>query len=111
MLEIVLAEAGFAFTTAGSGEDAISILEAERASFAALITDVNLSGKVTGWEVATRARELNEELPVVYITGGPAVHDWPSKGVPKSVLLPKPFANAQLVTAVSELITASKSPI
>jgi hypothetical protein len=30
--------------------------------------------------------------------------DWASKGVPNSVLLTKPFAPAQLVTAISNLL-------
>jgi hypothetical protein len=51
------------------------------------------------------AREINDKLPVIYITGDSG-HDWGSKGVPNSQLLPKPFAMAQVVTAVSHLINA-----
>ncbi len=40
---------------------------------------------------------------VLYITGAHADR-WPSHGVPNSVLLTKPFAPAQLVTAVSQLL-------
>jgi hypothetical protein len=32
--------------------------------------------------------------------------EWASKGVPDSVLLNKPFAPAQIVTAVSQLLNA-----
>jgi hypothetical protein len=39
-------------------------------------------------------------LPVVYITGA-AAENWAVQGVPNSILLAKPFAPAQLVTAVS----------
>jgi len=35
---------------------------------------------------------------------------WPSQGVPKSILLQKPFAPAQLVTAVSNLLNAGGTP-
>jgi hypothetical protein len=38
-------------------------------------------------------------MPVVYMTGTQG-EDWASKGVPNSVLLAKPFAPAQLVTAI-----------
>jgi hypothetical protein len=35
---------------------------------------------------------------------GAAADDWASEGVPNSILLKKPFAPAQLVTAVSQLL-------
>jgi hypothetical protein len=45
---------------------------------------------------------------VVYITGDSA-HEWTVHGVPNSVLVTKPFAAAQVVTAVSQLLTAGSS--
>ena len=38
---------------------------------------------------------------------GASAHDWGSKGVPNSQLTPKPFAIAQVVTAVAQLINAA----
>jgi hypothetical protein len=35
---------------------------------------------------------------------GQHAEDWSSKGVPNSIMLTKPFAPAQLVTAVSQLL-------
>jgi hypothetical protein len=35
---------------------------------------------------------------------GASADDWASKGVPNSIMLSKPFAPAQLVTAVSNLL-------
>jgi hypothetical protein len=61
----------------------------------------------TGWDVARRARELNEDLPIVYMTGGNG-HEWASQGVPNSILIAKPFAPAQIVTAVSHLLNISE---
>ncbi len=58
---------------------------------------------MNGWEVARRLREVDPEFPVVYMTGA-AADQWASQGVPKSILLQKPFAPAQLVTAVSQLL-------
>jgi hypothetical protein len=37
---------------------------------------------------------------------GLATDEWSSRGVPNSILLQKPFAPAQLVTAVSQLLNA-----
>jgi DNA-binding response OmpR family regulator len=68
-----------------------------------LVTDIGLRGKIDGWEVARQAREIDPQFPVVYMSGKSA-EDWGSKGVPNSIMLSKPFAPAQLVTAVSNLL-------
>ena len=76
----------------------------------ALITDINLGrDKITGWEVAKHAREKEANLPIVYMTGHSA-DEWTAKGVPNSVLITKPFAPAQILTAVSHLLNAVKLP-
>jgi hypothetical protein len=54
------------------------------------------------------AREINPSFPVVYMSGDSA-EDWASQGVPNSIMLSKPFAPAQLVTAVSQLLNAGTS--
>ena len=98
-----LLESGFAVVTASSGEEAVAMLNAQsgEGDYRALITDVNLGrGKLSGWDVARRAREIDDHLPVIYMTGDSA-HDWGSKGVPNSILVTKPFASMQIVTAVS----------
>jgi DNA-binding NtrC family response regulator len=72
-------------------------------SYSALVTDVSLRDEMRGWQVATLAREINPALPVVYMTAASAA-EWAAHGVPNSILLQKPFAPAQLVTAVSQLL-------
>ena len=104
LLEDSLAEGGYSVRAAATGEEAIALLDEIGADLQALITDVDLApGKLTGWDVARHAREISPELPVIYMTGASG-HDWASKGVPKSMLLNKPFVPAQVVTAVSQLI-------
>ena len=104
LLGCVLEDAGFQVATAANGEEAIVKLEAQAPVFRSLLTDVNLRpGKLTGWDVARRARELNPDLAVVYMTGDSA-DEWRAKGVPNSVLVTKPFAPAQVVTALSQLL-------
>jgi DNA-binding response OmpR family regulator len=58
--------------------------------------------------VGRRTRELVHDMPIIYISGDSA-QDWSSKGVPNSVMLAKPFAAAQLITAVSTLINNTDS--
>ena len=106
-LRDALEDGGYEVATASDGGEAVAMLEAEASDARVLLTDVNLSpGKLTGWHVAKRARELKPDVPVVYITGGSG-QEWPSKGVPNSVLLQKPFAPAQAVTAVSQLLNVA----
>jgi DNA-binding LytR/AlgR family response regulator len=73
------------------------------------MTDVDLGSKVTGWVVAKRARELDADVPIIYMTGGSA-HDWAANGVPNSLLINKSFAPAQIVTAISQLLNAASPP-
>jgi DNA-binding response OmpR family regulator len=98
-----LQDGGFEAEVSSSGEAAIGLMEANSGKYRALLTDVNLAGALTGWDVARRGRELTPDLPVVYMTGAEA-SEWTSQGVPNSVLLQKPFAPAQVVTAISQLL-------
>lgn len=43
---------------------------------------------------------------IIYMTGTHG-EEWASKGVPNSLLLAKPFAPAQIVTAISQLLNAT----
>jgi DNA-binding response OmpR family regulator len=105
-LEEALRDGGFEPAIAGSGEEAVTLLKAFRSKYAALITDIKLLGRLDGWHVARAAREVDPAFPVVYITGA-SPQEWPMWGVPNSVLLTKPFAPGQLVSAISRLIGES----
>lgn len=107
VVEDSLSEGGFEAVTASSGEDAIALLDAAEGKYRALVTDINLGPEeLDGWEVARHAREIDPNFPVVYMSGIEA-DQWASKGVPNSIMLAKPFAPAQLVIAVSQLLNAT----
>jgi DNA-binding NtrC family response regulator len=106
LVEEALTEGGFDAAIAASGEEAASQLQASNGKYRALVTDIDLPGTIDGWEVAKQARELDPEFPIIYMTGAGA-DQWASHGVPNSILLTKPFAPAQLVTAVSQLLNSS----
>ena len=86
--------------------EAMTILETRVAGLSGLVTDVRFPSGPDGWEIARHARELKADLPVVYTTGDSAP-DWPAKGVPSSVVVQKPYAAAQLLTAISTLMTSA----
>lgn len=99
----VLEDGGFEVIDATNGADALRILDSDIERIVGLVTDVRLGAGASGWDVARHARELKPSLPVVYMTAESG-EDWAAQGVPKSVLVQKPYAPAQLLTAISTLL-------
>lgn len=106
----VVNDGGFEPATARTGEEAITLLKGRQTHYCALVTDINLLGRLNGWEVARAAREIDPNFPVVYMTGA-AADEWAVQGVPNSILLRKPFAPAQIVTAISQLLNVGSTPV
>jgi len=103
MVEDALKDGGYEPAIAGSGEEALTLLKAFRTKYGALVTDIRLLGRLDGWRVARGAREIDPSFPVLYITGGGG-DEWPTRGVPDSVLLNKPFSPDELVAAIAKLL-------
>jgi DNA-binding response OmpR family regulator len=111
VVEDSLIDGGFEIVIASSGENAVELLDAFEGKYRALVTDINLGReRIDGWDVARHAREIDPNFPIVYMSGKDA-DDWASKGVPNSIMLAKPFAPAQLVTAVSQLLNTASPPV
>jgi DNA-binding response OmpR family regulator len=101
---VSLEDAGFEVVMAENATAAFAALETQRMQgIGAVITDINLGSGPDGWAVARYARQVNRRMPVLYVTGARA-NDWPSKGVPGSRLIGKPFSPVQIVTAVLSLL-------
>ena len=82
LLKVALEEGGFASHITSSGEEAITLLNAN--TYRILIIDIGFgSDRIKGWSVARRARAFNPDLPVIYITGG-GTDEWSVHGVPRS---------------------------
>lgn len=104
-----LTEGGYQPAIVASAHEAVTLLQNRQANYRALVIDIDWSDRTNGWEAARKARKIAPELPVLYMTAG-AGNEWPSEGVPSSVLLQKPFAPAQLVTAVSQFLITNSTP-
>ncbi len=98
-----LLEAGFRVVATTSGRQALELLNAAESIFQGVVTDIRFREPPDGWDVARVAREIDPEIPVVYVSGH-GTPDWASKGVPNSIMLEKPFAMAQLVAAMSQML-------
>ena len=109
LVEHALVDGGFEAEVAASGEEAVTLLQGTNGKYRELVTDINLAGTLDGWEVARCARAIDPNFPIVYMSGGSA-DKWPIHGVPNSLLLAKPFAPAQLIAAISNLLNATPIP-
>lgn len=107
--EDALTDGGFGSAVVSSAEEALNLFKGRIGDYVALLTDINLKGGMSGWQLAREVREVAPSFPVVYMTGSDAEH-WTSRGVPNSILLAKPFAPAQLVTALSNLLNTGSPP-
>lgn len=107
-LRQALEAAGFRVLLHQNGEKAASAFDENAGEIGGLIADVKLGGNVSGWDVARHAREVNADLPVIYMTTL-HVEDWAAQGVPKSLLVQKPFVPAQIITGIATLLNASST--
>lgn len=107
MVEEALSDGGFASTLTASGEEAITLLQAGRR--------IQIPGGRDRHQPAGKARWMEGRslcpgdrptMPIIYMTGTHG-EEWASEGVPNSLLLAKPFAPAQIVTAISQLLNAA----
>lgn len=97
---VFLRDAGFMVVESGTGEEAIA-LSNSGTSIDIVVTDINLGGAVTSWDVADICRTHCPDVPVVY-TSGELVDA--GRSVPESQFLAKPYRPDDILTAVSELL-------
>jgi len=109
MLERMLGRAGFDVVTASDGAEAIAKLDLGHDRLTLVITDIRLGNGPDGWAVGRHARELDLDMPLIYISGDRAP-EWQSEGVPGSAMIPKPFRAAQLVEKILELLADYHPP-
>ena len=110
LLAECLVDGGLSVAVASHSSPAMGALVCHGADYSDLIIDVLLPGPFSGWVIAIKAREINPKLSVIYLTGGDT-SEWSSKGVPGSLMLPKPFAMSQVITAVIQLTEAAGNPL
>jgi hypothetical protein len=63
MVEEALSDGGFASALTASGEEAIALLQNGKSKYRAVVTDINVLGKLDGWEVGRAARRSIRRCP------------------------------------------------
>ncbi|MDX0438881.1 response regulator [Sinorhizobium medicae] len=101
--EYALADAGFVVMAVTSGGKAIEVLKSAGSGIAGVVTDIRFHQLPDGWSVARVAREIDPDMPIVYVSGHGAL-EWASRGVANSIMLEKPFPLAKLATVVCQLL-------
>jgi CheY-like chemotaxis protein len=99
-------EAGFCVLSAGDGQEAFALLQGH-AGIDLLFTDISLPGGIDGWTIASHARALRPDLPVIYATG---YSPDPVKLVPGGRFFKKPYLPATIIAAARELLGSSNDP-
>lgn len=92
----ILGEFGLEAICVHSDEEAYAHLDT-MGTIHALLVDLNLGRGTTGFDVARRARSLNNDLPVIYISGEPPSASFQTFGVADSAFLQKPFTGDELL--------------
>lgn len=99
----VLQSAGFATVLVQDALSALPVLNDPDARIAAVVTDIHLGDGPDGWTLARHARQVREEVAILYMTadGG---DEWRWQGVPESGLIQKPFAADSVIAALGALL-------
>jgi DNA-binding response OmpR family regulator len=102
LIQTALEDKDLTVVVAHSSSVALTRLEANFTEIAVLVTDINLGDRVTGFDVAKRARTLNPDVKVVYVTGLPSNIYAAEES---ALMFPKPFDIAELADQVHLLAT------
>jgi two-component system OmpR family response regulator len=102
-VETALTDAGFTVMAAANATQAIEAFDAARDTVRAIVTDIRIGKGGSGWDVGRHVREAVPTMPVIYMSGDSS-SEWAAQGVPNSIMISKPFALPQLITAISTLL-------
>jgi len=90
-----LRDAGWEVLEASTGEGAVGLLERQQ-RIDVLMTDIQLAGDLSGWDVAEAFRAAQPEMPVIYASGNTVDR---SRAVANSVFFNKPYKSAEILEA------------
>src|ERR1700759_2444923 len=105
VLTEVLQEAGFDVRALAAADDAVSLLNDE--GLRLIVTDIMLPGRLDGIDLALAADATCPEMPVIIISGQPAMLEKAQAVCTHATCLKKPFALKNFVEEVERLGRAS----
>ena len=94
-----LRDQGYVVVEVETGEKAIALLsEAARAPIRAVFTDIELPGRLSGWDVADAFRQACPQIQIIYTSGHAQSKQ---RRVSRSTFLSKPYRPSDLFDALS----------
>ncbi|MGA7004716.1 MAG: response regulator [Pseudolabrys sp.] len=102
-----LSESGFLVHEVTTADEALEYIDSG-AAIDVLFTDINLPGGMNGAELATRARQMRPEMPIVYASGRYKLSEI-APLVPRSLFMAKPY-DPNDVCALLTRLTGTGSP-
>ncbi|MGZ2258611.1 ATP-binding protein [Roseobacter sp. A03A-229] len=107
MITDVVEDLGYTALTAKSGEQALALVE-DGEPFDLLLTDVVMPGKIGGFELARRVRDIRPDIPVIY-TSGYTGFTASEMGKVQAPLLQKPSPPAELAEVIAQALSKNAS--
>ena len=102
IIDETLRDRDYDVTLATTGAAGLAAIEGQQ-HFDLLVTNINLADGPNGWSLARRAREVDPQIPVIFVSGDSA-YQHADNGVPGSRMLSKPFLAEDLEKAVDEML-------
>jgi CheY-like chemotaxis protein len=104
----VLSASGFVVHEVTTADEALRYIDSG-ADIDVLFTDVNLPGSMNGAELATRARKLRPEMPIVYASGRFKLSEI-APLVPRSLFMAEPYDPNDVCALLTRLTGAEPPP-
>jgi CheY-like chemotaxis protein len=95
-----LRDAGYVVVEGASGGEAIALCCKSAAMIDVVLTDINLGGSTSGWDVAECFRIERPDIPVLYISGDRIDFE---RCVPGSMFVAKPLNHEDILSACRRL--------
>lgn len=108
-MQRVLERQGYTVVAAGSGAEALRLLEGTHVPVDLLITDVQMPG-LLGDALVEQVRRSWPELPVLFVSGEPTFASLPQSAGGRARFLLKPFGHEELVEGVLRLLAPVTGP-
>lgn len=109
VLSQTLQNSGYDVVTAQSGDDALEVYE-KVGGFDLLLTDIVMPGTIQGPELSKRIREIDDTLPVVFMSGYASESTIHGNGLrSEDIRLMKPVGKKELIQAIEEALSIRKN--
>ena len=103
-----LSASGFLVYEVTTADEALEYIDSG-AAIDVLFTDINLPGGMNGAELATRARQMRPEMPIVYASGRYKLSEI-APLVPRSLFMAKPYDPNDVCALLTRLTGAGSPP-